>query len=576
MAESDKVKIEVTAEGTAETAKELDKVTESLTRQQKTQEMINKTSADIQRKTRIDALKAEAKEVNNVGAAFRTLATSSGPANDNLQKATFQMGQLRAASSASAALVGNLGRSFSVLVPQAAGFQQAIMSGGQAMSQFMGILGGGAGVAVGGVVAALALLVTWFAKSKEEADKLAEQTKKNAAELTEYLKTIGQLRQTVGERMGAAAENQEYEKKFSRGDLTSKEYAIERQVAKELYAQRNDIQKKRMAAYQAGDIENVRALTALGIKADSAPYRGEQARGFESAAREREKIAAQNKDTLAAIEEAQADADAKKEAQDAARGKNKSPWGAVSSGAVEAQLAGIAKLQEESRRREAEATARMNSAELQQSMTAAQKQYEEQKKWRDKTAMEKKKRDDEAKHREEQHHNAMMQRNKAYTDAVTNVAQIGASTSLKMFSDLAKGHKVELGAVIEGIGDQMVAEGTRVLFQAAAMAFFPPTAPFAAGLAAVGSAEIVAGIGLGAAGAHGSGGSSSGGGGSGGTGGANATNYADPYGNTQRFTDTGPTIINLTMPTVLTPTAADGERIVAAYHQAMRQRGTRI
>lgn len=580
----EKIEIQVTAEGTTEAAKELDGLTASLERQKKTQDMINATSADLQRRVRIDAIKAEAKEANTLGLALTNVQAAGVPANDVLQKVGFQFGNIRAASGAASALVGNLGRSFTTMVPAASTLVSGMQSAGMAMSQFLGLVGGGPGIVLGGVVAAVGFMATAFAKSSEEAERLAEQTKKNAEELKEYLKTIADLRGTIGSRFSAYAEKQKYEKDFGSGNLTSQQYAIERQYAKELYARKGELEGKRDAAFKSGDKATLDQMVALLVEVENAPARGERARGFESAAREREA-------TLATIEKAKELADAnaeevaeRKKAAEAAEKvlkeqqskEDEARKAFASRGTSEGNAFLMGQgvdLAEKYAQESAAAIAafeKKNTAEVESYNRRAKlmQQIEED---RQKHAS------DLEKARKAEEKAALEASDAAYRDSAMNIAQIGASSTLKMFSELTKGHEVAIGAVLEGIGDQMVAEGTRVLFQAAAMAFFPPTAPFAAGLAGVGAAEIAAGLALGAVGARGNGGSSYQGAG----GGASSSpesqriNYADPFGNTARYgsTATGPMIVNVNFPTVLSPSAVDGARIRQATRKAMQVYG---
>jgi hypothetical protein len=579
MATEDKIEIQVSIEGAAETKKELDGITASLEKQQRTQKMIAETSADIQRKNRIDAIKAEAKEVNNVSVAFRTLQASAAPANDVVQKATFQFGQFRAATAASAALVGNLGRSFTQIMPAAGSFVASIQSGGMAMSQFLGILGGGAGLAVGGVVAAVSLLATYFAKSADEAERLAEETKKNKEELKDYIDMINGQRAKITERIQAKKDEADYETKFGLGDLSSLQYAAERQKAKALYAEKGNIEKRLRAAYSQGS-GDVELLSRMLAEAERAPRRGEEARVFEQVARQREQGQIENAAALKAIaldDEARQAEEARRAELDAERKKGLFPG--QSQDKIQGDIAKIREQEKASRAREAALEAQQQQNELQFALDNAEKKYKAEKELRDKAFKDQKQRHKEELAMEAVHMKALQERNKAYTDAATNAAQIGATTTIKMFSDLAKGHEVAIGAVLEGIGDQMVAEGTRVLFQAAAMAFFPPTAPFAGGLAAVGAGEIAAGIALGAGGARAAGGSNAQPGGGGLHGGKNPfdTNYADPFGNTATYGEQsrGPTVININMPTVTSPTAEDGRRIQIATRKANNVYGAR-
>ena len=577
MAEEDKIKIAVTAEGTAEAAEQLGMVTGALEKQKKTQDGINSTSADIGRKNRIEAIRAEAAQVNNLGAALRAAQQAAVPANDVLGRTAFQFGNVRSSAGAASALVGNLGRSFVTITPQAGAMVGGLQSAGMAMSQILGLVGGGPGIILGGIVAAVGLMATMFAKSAEEADKLAESTKKNGEELKAYLKTISDLKATIGERFSGQAGDAKYEKDFSSGKLSSSQYEIEQQAAKELYEQRHDIQKKLSLAVSESRGDDVIKLLTLKRRAWDAPARGEAARGFQTQAQAREADAAANAAALKGMSGAQEIADADKDVNEAAKtaAAKAAAEGAERMKAYQATQDKIAELMKASRSKEVAIEGMQIQNELQAKLQAIKDISEAQ----DAAAAEDARRNHIAQAEKdriaEQNLRNMQERNKAYTDAATNMASIGASTSIKMFSELAKGHKLAIGAVLEGIGDQMVAEGTRVLFQAAAFAFIPGLQVSASGLAGVGAAEIVAGIAMGAAGARSEGGSSYSGGAAASGGGAKATNYADPFGQTARYGNAagGPTTINVNFPTVLSPSAVDGARIQAAVRQANRVYG---
>lgn len=581
VAEEEKIEITIEVEGAEEASKQVDGVTASLEKQKKTSDMINQTSGDIQRRNRIDAIRAEAAQVNALEQSLKKMAASGGPANDVLQRTGFQFNNLRAAAGATTALVGNLGRSFTQIVPQASGLVGALQSTGGALGQVLGIIGGGAGLATGGLIAAVALVGSVMAASAERAEKLAEAAKKNAEALKEYIATIGNLRKEAAEKISAAKDSGKYESDFHAGRLSSDEYAAERNAAKALYGQRGELQKKRMAARDAGDVENLRTLSALLQKAEEAPARGELARGFESGARVREA-------DLKKIERMKEVADADKEQRDTDKAAydKRTAANAARAKQTEETLERLRALEKtyrdkqfkeeaESLQRQKQLAASILEEQAQDAHAKNMARLKEEARVRDKANADEVARLDLVAKKSAETAELAKQRDAAYRDAATSIGNMAASSTIKAFSEIAKGHKVAIGAVLEGIGDQMVAEGTRVLFQAAAMAFFPPTAPFAGALAAVGTAEIAAGIGLGAAGANAAGGSNAGSGGGGGS--KQPTNYADPYAGTARYGSTsgGPTVININMPTVISPSAADGARVQAATRQAMRVYGTR-
>lgn len=123
----------------------------------------------------------------------------------------------------------------------------------------------------------------------------------------------------------------------------------------------------------------------------------------------------------------------------------------------------------------------------------------------------------------------------AQRQSFINIGEFATQSFGKGFSALAKGQKFAAAAALEGIGDMMVAEGTHMLFKAAIAAIIPGMQLQSGPLAAIGAAEIAAGMALGAAGA----GAAPSGGGGGGLG------TARPVTSVDTSQDTRPIIINL-------------------------------
>ncbi len=152
-----------------------------------------------------------------------------------------------------------------------------------------------------------------------------------------------------------------------------------------------------------------------------------------------------------------------------------------------------------------------------------------------------------------------------------------ASSAASALNKMAAGQKASLKEFIGGIGQALVAQGTADLARAGAMLFIPGLQGNAGGLAAAAAVEIAVGMGMGAAGASG------GGGGGGGARGPHAnrgesggefldrTRAASPT--TSRSSSGGSggtTVVNVHMPTVISPSVEDGIRIKHALREAQR------
>ena len=151
--------------------------------------------------------------------------------------------------------------------------------------------------------------------------------------------------------------------------------------------------------------------------------------------------------------------------------------------------------------------------------------------------------------------NAKMEANAKERQAIEFGAfQIVGQAGIDAFAALAKGQKVSLAEVLSGIGDTMVAEGSRWLFTGLARTFLgDPSGP---GLVGIGAAEIAAGVALGAAtsssaGAAGGGGSSA----------------VEPTRIRQPGDAGGTTVVSVSMPTVIRPTFEDGRNVRRALRE---------
>lgn len=149
----------------------------------------------------------------------------------------------------------------------------------------------------------------------------------------------------------------------------------------------------------------------------------------------------------------------------------------------------------------------------------------------------------------------------ATQQSILNLGEFATQSFAKGLSSLVKGQKVAVAAILEGIGDQMVAEGTHMLFKAAAAALIPGMGIASGPLAAVGAAEVAAGLALGATAA----GAQAPGGGGGGLG------TARPVMSVDRSQDDRPIIINVQ--NTLAPTAEAGVWVNESQARARQTMG---
>ena len=566
MAEQGEVRIKVTAEGTTQAAKEIDKVTASLERQRKQEEMIAKTSDDLRRKNKVTAIQAEAAAQNQLFEATQRTATSATQVATALGGTTQQFGKFRSSIAASASLMGGLGAQFATLVPATAGMTKALQVGGASMAQFLGVLGGGPGMLLGGAVAAVGALAAYMSSATKEADELAKATEANAKAMGSYLTQIQKLRSEVTAAQAQKRDEGSLYSRLSSNRGSVQEYeaeigTIEGRLGNDYYSQ-GRIDKLYQSGTGRDEIVKTQAARAALQK------RLEQMRGGLSYAQSEAAAAAQQ-----AADQRAAGFDFE------AAGTPGEPRKAAGTGDAFAReqqnQETIAKLKQmesdysmEQRERtweDQEITIEAARAKEEESIAALERQHTYEREQLEITAAV---RDREMqKERQQRLQLAMIG---------VQTSQMMAGAALKGISEVVKGHKLQMGAIVEGIGDQMVAQGTAHLFQGMAAAVLGTPA---AALLGIGSAEIAAGLALGAVGARGAGGSASE---------SKAAEKAgrddprggptdtDPYRSTFSPGINQPAVINIYLPSVLSATAEDGVRIRDALKQATNVYGAEV
>jgi hypothetical protein len=554
---SDEIKVKVSADGATQAAAGVDKLVSALEKQRKSQEMIAATTASIRRQNVVDALKQEAAAVNGVTASLQKNQQVTFQAAQSLNSFSVNSQQLRQRLSPAAALVGNLSNSLSVLVPEAGGAAKALQIFGMAGSQMLGVLGGGPGIIIGGLVAGIGALGAIMASSKKDADELAKSTEANAKAMGSYLDQLQKLRSEVGAARSQQKSEGDLQNRLRSGQGSSEEYGTE-----------IDVLQKRLSNQYYSD-STLKGLLGAGNrdewdKRQQARRRLEGQRdkytGFQSSADEQERLLAQqaaDKRTLGLELEASG-----------TPSDPKSGGKGMQFQDVRGQLDKLREMQNESQDKIAEYARqqRQNSydlrmLQLKDEVEASNKAIDE------KAAYE----EDARRRKAEAEQKAHDQRIKAEQDlknVAVQSAQIIAGAGIKTFQTLAKGQKAQIGQILEGIGDQAVAMGTMTIFDGIAKSIaLDARGP---GLIGIGTAEVAFGIGLGAAGARAPGGSSAGGGKA-----SDNPFGANPYSNPSSPVneDRGPTIININMPTVVSPSPEDGVRIQRALDASARVYG---
>lgn len=559
----DQIKIRIAAEGATQAAGEVDKLQKSLERQQKTQAMIAATTQQIQKQNMTASLKAEAAEVNNVAMALQRNQQAVQATAQAVNQFGVNTQQLRAKLSPAASLIGSLTSQLTVLAPEATGAARALQVFGMAGSNFLGVLGGGPGIVLGGAVAAIGALATYMASAKKEADDLAKATEANAKAMGTYLDQLTKLRGEVSAARSQIKSEGDLQNRLRSGQGTSEEYGTEidllqRRLSNQYYS---DATLKGLLSARNRDEWDRRQQMRARLERQR-----DQFTRFQSAAGEQEAAARQIEFDRRTLElELEANPIEEK------KGDGKNPYG-PGWGPVSEQMENLRKLYNDNANKIAEDDLRIAQEKRQAEADAFLAQMDEKARLTQEAREREAELEELAREQDAQSHARHMQQlaaqRKMYQDTAVQSSQIVAGAAIKSFQLMAKGQKAEVGAILEGIGDQIVAMGTGYIFKGIAESILlNPQGP---ALIGVGTAAVGFGIGLGAAGARAPGGSSAGGAP------ANSNQFgANPYSNPQSPVNEnkGPTIININMPTVVSPSPEDGERVRRAIAEAERVYG---
>lgn len=588
MAEENKIEITIVAEGAEEAAKALEGVNEALEKQVETQGELGKVTEESRKSgDGTEELKRAAEGAKKAAEAFGEYKEAAHKASKALSETGDAGAAFRSKLGPATALIGNLSNSFSVLVPQSAGATKSMQVAGQAASQMLGVIGGGPGqLVIGTLIAGVAALASYFSTAKKEADGLAGAVDKNSEAAKGYLDTLNKLRGEVREKNQKQKEEDTRAQKLRKGTLSDNDYdedlgaaqaMIKRRAddmreqaeSSGLNARQREIAVKRMIAVDPEivklkrKVDEIRAGMQL-KKADTIdpesglPYdeknakdkkesdlalikanaTGKKSRTFDYGQANEIKVKKPDTQSVAfmmaqldAIERENKDKQLKRD-QDAEIGHRESELHARRD-----QLERESELKRQFAEADAEGVARIEQDARDRRDAAEQKSFEKM-----------------------QSNHQMLQ------DVATQSANIMAGTAIKSFQLMAKGQKQEVGAILEGIGDQIVAMGTGYVFKGIAESILLNAQGPA--LIGVGSAAVAFGIGLGAAGAHAPGGSTA----------SHTPASANPYSprdyqSPSPLGKQGPTIVNINFPTVLSPSAIDGARIQSAWRQAQRVYG---
>ncbi len=152
--------------------------------------------------------------------------------------------------------------------------------------------------------------------------------------------------------------------------------------------------------------------------------------------------------------------------------------------------------------------------------------------------------------------------------AAGDMIQIGIRTA----NEAVKGAKISGKAVMQSMGDALVARGTQAILEGTIFSATPFMWGSGGPMIAAGGVAIAAGMGLGAGSRAVGGGASPGGGvSSGATTGTTQLGPAQPVAMDRTGGNAGPTTIMVNVPTVLSASGEDGKRVVDAIEQAKRE-----
>ena len=141
---------------------------------------------------RTEAAALNAQQDQNSSAFQRTTRAI----NENEGAFELNTNELKHKGREGAEVIARLAEAFKESVPSISEYSGTIDIGIRSMSGFLGLLGGGPGIVLGGVVAAVGLLGAAMGSAKKEADELAKSTDKNSHSFAEYIEQIAKARDT--------------------------------------------------------------------------------------------------------------------------------------------------------------------------------------------------------------------------------------------------------------------------------------------------------------------------------------------------------------------------------------------
>ena len=479
---------------------------------------------------------AVAQSFKTADKAQASYASTAKVANDN-------MARFNRTNEASARALNILAGSFRGLNPQLDALQDGVMAASGTIKSLTALLGGPLGIALGAATAAVALMGQAWSRSAEQ----AEEYKKAAEEAAKAMSYEGRLKAIMESKDAAAlqrkltqggASPEQYQARLEElkgkidasGGLTYGKGALQDQYREVMNAARLTAQQEKDRAELEREIDVAGGMPSSGGGASASSGGGWKSQRFDPSR--------PNDDPskmLAALDaEAKSRVDAQKQLEDASKEARKQHLDEMK--ALDKDYAdfesSIAEQRVETERLRASEQEAIKEAEAQQD--AARRQM------------------------------------------MISIAGATANALTGELAKMAKGHKANAGAMIESIGDFMVADGTRAMLQGAVMSANPLTPGIGGGLIAAGAVELAAGLALGAVGAR-SGGSNSRPSGSGGAGsgqGASAQGRAtSPYASSGNALQGGSQTVIVNMPTVVSPSAEDGRRVQQATEKANRVYG---
>jgi hypothetical protein len=488
---------------------------------------------DVRIRIGVDGVPKAAGDVRRFNSELRRAEGSTRAADAALKQMDAQAAATSGKVSAVAGAVGNLGTVTAAASPAMSAFGGVIGSAGAAVTGLHSVLGGPGALVAAGLIAAIGLLAQGFGESEAEARDLETTTRKLNVTLEDHLGVIQKINQEKGTRSRVA---------LGAGSVTEQRAEVERlKAALERNNANQDQLLRDLGQSEDAVLQNRIAADRRRVGLERQLAQAQQNLAF--AEREQARFIRDDDDSFDPFAP---DKGGKGAAANAARQQEqerKRFQGLIGG------LAGTESAEEFVRRTEGE--------EIDARLAAHDRFLKEREKQngiltdREKEHALNRLREFEA--AEQKRLAAHEQTNNAMKASLETFGAAGTEAFVRM----AAGQKEAGLAILAGIGDQMVAEGSRFVFTGLGRLLRGD--PTGGSLAALGGAEIAAGLALGAAVAPSSPGS--------GGGGRTGPGVTEPT----RFEGTGggggsQTII-VNMSSTLRPTYEDGRRVQEALRE---------